>query len=68
MDGKNEIDVIQYDKADMISGGTVFTLRTGEYVPNEYHVDIKAKTNNEVRIFKNELNFTVVGNATERNV
>lgn len=68
MDGKNEIDVIQYDKVDMIGDETVFTLRTGEYVPNEYHVDIKAKTDNEVRIFKNELNFTVVGNATERNV
>ena len=68
MDGKNEIDVIEYDKADITSNGIMFILRTGEYVPNEYYVDIKAKLNDETRIFKKELNFTVVDNATERNI
>ena len=68
MDGKNEIDVIEYDKADITSKGIMFILRTGEYVPNEYYVDIKAKLNDETRIFKKELNFTVVDNATERNI
>lgn len=68
MDGENEIDVIEYDKADITADGIVFLLKTGEYVPGEYNVDIRAKSNSETRIFKNELIFTVVGNATERNI
>ncbi len=68
MDGKNEVDVIEYDKADMTANGAAFLIKADELVPSEYFVDIKASANDEIRIFKKELVFTVVDNSTERNL
>lgn len=68
MDGENEVDVISYDVADLMDTGVLFKIHTGELVPNEYYVDIKAVTATETRIFKKELVFRVVGNSTEKNI
>jgi hypothetical protein len=43
-------------------------IKTNEYVPTEYHVDIKAKFGDEIRVFKNQLTFKIVSNPTEQDM
>ena len=41
-----------------------FYIKTDEFIPTEYHVDIKAEFGDEIRIFKNELTFKVISDLT----
>ena len=63
-DGTREIDVIDWDKIDTMGIYNVFTIKSAELMPYEYHVDIKAKIGETVRVFKNKLIFTVIDNAS----
>ena len=66
LDGKREIDVIN-DYIDQIEDFNLFQINTGQLLPQNYHVDIKITYNNEVRCFKNCLEFEVVNNVTKYN-
>ena len=43
----------------------LFTIKTDEFVPADYHVDIRATFGGNVKIYKDELNFTIVSNVKE---
>ena len=43
-------------------------IKTEEFVPTEYHIDLKAKFGDETRIFKNQLTFRIVSNLTEEDM
>lgn len=64
-DGKREVDVIDWDNIDVEGMCNLFKIKTGELLPAQYHIDIKAKIGNDTRIFKDKLQFTVVDNVTE---
>lgn len=65
-DGKREIDVIDWDSIETIGKINSFQIKTSELIPNQYHVDIKAKIGTDNRIFKDKLVFTVVNNSTNQ--
>lgn len=64
MDDKREIDVIDWDLISKISDFNVFYIKTDELLPNKYKVDIRAKMGNEIRLFKDCLNFEIINNST----
>ena len=63
-DGKREITVVDWDSIDTCGKFNTFKLNSAEYLPAEYHIDIKAKIGNDTRIFKNKLTYTIVDNIT----
>lgn len=63
-DGKREITVVDWDNIDTCGKFNTFKLNSAEYLPAEYHIDIKAKIGNDTRIFKNKLTYTIVDNIT----
>lgn len=63
-DGKREIDVIDWDDIDVMGMTNSFYVKTSELLPAEYHIDIRAKLGNELKIFKDKLKFNVVHNAS----
>ena len=63
-DGEREIDVISWDKINVIGKNNVFKIKTSELIPNNYYVDIKAQIGETMRIFKNQLKFTIINNIT----
>ena len=64
-DGRREIDIIDWDNINIMGIDNVFMLDTTTLIPQEYHIDIKAKYGKETRIFKNKATFKIVDNATE---
>lgn len=67
-DGDREITIVDWDKLLKMDTHNFFMIKTNEYVPTEYHVDIKAKFGDETRIFKNQLTFKIVSNPTEQDM
>ena len=63
-DGKREITIVDWDNIDTCGKYNTFKINSAEYLPAEYHVDIKAKIGNDVRIFKDKLVYTIVDNIT----
>ena len=63
-DGKREITIVDWDNIDTCGKYNIFKINSAEYLPAEYHVDIKAKIGNDVRIFKDKLVYTIVDNIT----
>lgn len=63
-DSNREIDMIDWDTIEQVGAFDMFTLKTDEMLPAEYHIDIKGKFGYEERIFKDKLRFTIVNNAT----
>lgn len=63
-DASKEIDVIKWDKINKIGNKNSFTIYTNDLIPNFYYIDIKYKMGNEIRIFKNCLEFEIVNNKT----
>ena len=57
-----EVDVIDWDGINTTFGCNYFMLDTNTLVPNEYHIDIKAYVGNELKVFKDELKFTITKN------
>lgn len=64
-DAKREVTVIDWDDIETIGKSNSFQIKSAELMPNEYHIDIKAKIGNDIRIFKDKLVFVIVDNATE---
>ena len=67
-DGDREITIVDWDKLLKMHSHNFFMIKTNEFVPTEYHIDIKAKFGDEVRIFKNQLTFKIVSNPTEQDM
>lgn len=67
-DGDREVTIVDWDKLLKMGIESFFTIKTDEYVPTEYHVDIKAKFGDEVRIFKNELTFKIASDMTDQHI
>lgn len=64
-DGKREIDVIDWDRLNIIGMEQEFTLKSDELLPSNYFIDLKVVSNKETRIFKEVGKFTIKSNATE---
>jgi hypothetical protein len=43
----------------------LFTIKTDEFVPADYHVDVRAQFGGSIKIYKDELNFTIVSDVKE---
>ena len=67
-DGDREVTIVDWDKLLKMGIESFFILRTNEYVPTEYHIDIKAKFGDEIRIFKNELTFKIVSDMADEHI
>lgn len=63
-DGKREIDVIDYSPIEQHYLYNYFMIRSDEFVPQTYYVDIKVRIGNEIKIFKEKLRFNIVSNIT----
>lgn len=63
-DGKREHDVIDWDDIDIRGKYNSFKIKSAELIPGQYHVDIRAKVSQDLRVFKDKLKFTVVDNIT----
>lgn len=64
LNANKEVDVIEWDTINCMGEYNAFTLKTNELVPSTYYIDIKAIDNNNVRIFKQCLRFSIVDNIT----
>lgn len=64
-DGNRYVEVIPWDSIALIAGMNHFFINTDELSPERYYVDIEVGFNNEKRLFKNELEFTVISDTTE---
>lgn len=65
-DGDKEIDVSEWDNIDLMSDYNSFILNTENFLPNTYYVDIKAKINNDTKVFKSVLKFSIKNNKTKQ--
>ena len=63
-DGKREHDVIDWDNIDVRGKYNSFKIKSAELIPGQYHIDIRAKVHNDLRVFKDKLKFTIVDNIT----
>ena len=66
MDGNREYDVLDYQPVEKGFLYNFFILYTEDLIPNEYFVDIKARTGRETKFYKKALRFKVVSNVSER--
>mgnify|MGYP004418144339 FL=1 len=64
-DGNRYVEVIPWDSIALVAGINHFFINTDELSPEKYYVDIEVDFNNEKRLFKNELEFTVISDTTE---
>lgn len=64
-DGQKEITVIDYAPIEKTFMSNFFYVRTNEFVPGIYHVDIRVRANGEVRQYKDKLRFKIVSDVTE---
>lgn len=67
-DGDREVDIVDWDKMLKTNTHSLFLIYTDEYIPTEYHIDIKAKFGDEIRIFKNELTFKIISNISQQKI
>ena len=63
-DGDRELTIVDWDRILKMNHHNFFYIKTDEFIPTEYHVDIKAEFGDEIRIFKNELTFKVISDLT----
>lgn len=64
-DGEREVTIVDWDNINRMDKCNIFTIKTNEFVPADYYVDIKAEFGGNIKIYKNELNFTIVSDVTE---
>ena len=64
-DGEREVTIVDWDNINKMDKCNLFTIKTNEFVPADYHVDIKAQFGGNIKIYKNELNFTIVSDVKE---
>lgn len=58
--GPNRVVVTDWQSVDILYNGPMFTVDTTWMVPQQYFIDIKVQTHDEVQIFNAITNFTVV--------
>ena len=63
-DGNREITVIDWDSISMCGKNNYFIIDTREFVPQEYHVDIRINHDNKIRVFKDKLHFKIFSDTT----
>lgn len=64
-DGEREVTIVDWDNINKMNTCNLFTIKTDEFVPADYHVDIRATFGGNVKIYKDELNFTIVSGVKE---
>lgn len=64
-DGEREVTMVDWDEINKMDKCNLFTIKTDEFVPADYYVDIKAEFGGNIKIYKNELYFTVVNDVKE---
>ena len=64
-DGEREVTIVDWDEINKMDKCNLFTIKTDEFVPADYHVDIRAEFGGNIRVYKNELNFTIVSDVKE---
>lgn len=64
-DGNREIDVIPYQPIHRTILDNYFTIDMSELIPNQYWIDVKVESGQEIRHYKDLLRFKVVSNITE---
>ena len=64
-DGNREITVIDWDVVNMCHNYNYFMVDTNALLPQEYIIDIKVENNRETNLFKKELTFKIVNDATK---
>jgi len=64
-DGEREVTIVDWDDINKMDKSNLFIIKTDEFVPADYHVDIRAQFGGNVKIYKNELNFTIVSDTKE---
>ena len=66
MDGDKEVTIVDWDNINKMDKCNLFVIKTDEFVPADYRVDIKAEFGGNIKIYKNELHYTIVSDETER--
>lgn len=64
--GPNRVTVIDWEKLDFLFSGFEFSLDTSWLIPQQYFIDIKVITNDEVRIFNEEVKFNIINDFTNK--
>lgn len=64
-DGDREVTIIDWDGIHKMGMSNLFNIKANELVPSEYHVDIKARFGDDIKIFKNELAFKIANVITD---
>ena len=65
-DGDREVTIVDWDYINKMDKCNMFTIKSDEFVPAKYHVDIKAEFGDTIKVFKDELNFTIVSDASKQ--
>ncbi len=58
--GTTQVEVIPWTAINKSFTHNYFLLDTGWMIPNEYHVDIKATSNQQVDIYRKVIKFQVI--------
>lgn len=66
-EGKNELSVIDYQPVESTSNDYYFLIDTASLLPNDYFLDVKVETNQEIITKTQALTFTVVSKSDLRN-
>lgn len=64
--GPNRVTVIDWEKLDFLYSGYEFTIDTTWLIPQQYFVDIRVVTNNNVKILNEEIKFNVINDFTNK--
>ena len=59
-EGNTQVNVIDWRDVNMAYLSNYFLLDTSWMIPNEYYIDIKLTSNQEVKQYTNVMNFNIV--------
>jgi hypothetical protein len=63
--GTTQIEYIDWQEISRTPDGNFFIVDTSWFIPNDYFIEIKIESGNEVRTFPQTISFTIV---SEKNV
>jgi len=58
--GTTQVEVIPWSSVNKTFTHNYFLLDTGWMIPNEYYIDIKATSNQQVDIYRKQIKFQVI--------
>lgn len=64
-ENNREIDIFPYQQIERKFDNHTFTIDTNSLIPNTYHIDIKVKQGNNIKIFENVLEFLIISNVSK---